>query len=62
MRSDMKKSLLPSAWPRKHLHLRRLPKLLCQGQGGLSGGGPVSCLPGVDREARYQMSTDGIRI
>lgn len=62
MRSDMKQSLLPSAWPRKHLHLRRLPKLLCQGQGGLSGGGPASCLPEVDREAGYQIRTGGRRI
>lgn len=62
MRSDMKQSLLPSAWPRKHLHLRRLPKLLYQGQGDLSEGGPVSCLPWVDREAGYQIRTGGRRI
>lgn len=38
--------LLPQSRPGKHLRLCLLPKLLCQGQGGLSGGGPVSGLLG----------------
>lgn len=43
MRSDMKKAYYHQLGPENICRCTDCPKLLCQGQGGLSGGGPVSC-------------------
>lgn len=62
MRSDMKKAYYHQLGPENICRCADCRNYCARGKAADHEGGPVSCLPWVDREAGYQIRTGGRRI